>query len=80
MNNFARKAVVRLLHIIETLNEFRTGKPCKAQVTGCPVIGFGYFSTIEENAKVEYYLLPFTRVTIYTWFYSRQSLTDLSND
>lgn len=80
MKNFARKAMVRLLHVVEVLNEFRTGKPCKASVKACFVIGFGYHSEIQENAKVEHYLFPFTRVTIYTWFYSRQSLTDFSND
>lgn len=71
--------VVRLLHLIETLNEFRTGKPCKATVDGSFMIGFGYHSTIVENAKVEYYLFPFTRVSIYTWSISGQPINTASH-
>lgn len=65
--NIARLATVKMLILIETLNEFRTGKRCSANVDFCMNIGVGYHRRIEENAVVEFYLFPFTRVTITTF-------------
>ena len=66
--NFIRRWTITLLVIIETLNEFRTGKPCLAGVKFCWNIGLGYHRRIEEYSMVEFYLMPFTLVTITTFF------------
>jgi len=58
---------VKLLHIVETLTEFKTGKRAIAKVSFAWNIGFGYHRRVEENSVVEFYLCPFTLVTITTF-------------
>lgn len=62
--NAARMLVLRLLMVVERLNEFRTGKPCIAKVNFMWNIGIGYHCRVEENALVEFYVFPFTLVSI----------------
>ena len=66
--NFARKTIVKLLVAIETMNEFRTGKRCNASANFCLNIGIGYHRTVGEYGMTEFYLMPFTRVSIFTPF------------
>lgn len=68
INNFARRAIVKLLVAIETMNEFRTGKRCNASADLCLNIGIGYHRTVGEYGVTEFYLMPFTRVSIFTPF------------
>lgn len=67
MKNFARMATIRLLHVIEQLNEFRTGKRCIAKVAFAWNLGIGYHRRVEENSVVEFYLFPLTIVSITTF-------------
>lgn len=62
--NAARMLVIRLLMVVERLNEFRTGKRCIAKVDFAWHIGIGYHRRIEDDAMVEFYLFPFTLVSI----------------
>lgn len=65
--NAARMLVIRLLMLVERLNEFRTGKPCIAKVNFMWNIGIGYHRRVEENSMVEFYIFPFTLVSITTF-------------
>lgn len=67
MKNFARRGIIRLLMIVETLNEFRTGKRCIAKAAFAWNLGIGYHRRVDDGAIVEFYLLPFTVVTITTF-------------
>lgn len=60
-------AIVRLLIVVEHLNEFRTGKRCLAKVNFCFNLGVGYARRVDDSAMVEFYLLPFTIVSITTF-------------
>jgi hypothetical protein len=57
----------KLLNIISTLNEFKTGKQCTASVHFGFVLGVGYISVVEDNAVTEIYIFPFTVVKITTY-------------
>lgn len=65
--NAARMLVIRLLMVVERLNEFRTGKPCIAKVNFMWNVGIGYHRRVDEDSFVEFYIFPFTLVSITTF-------------
>ena len=73
-------ATIRLLMVVEQLNEFRTGKRCLAKVNFCWNIGIGYHRRVEENAVVEFYLFPFTIVSITTFSFGYTMPNAATND
>lgn len=56
----------RLLTWVETLSELKSGKMCKSWVQFGFVIGFGKFTVHADDGTVEYYVFPFTIVTVFT--------------
>lgn len=65
--NPARFATVKLLSILQVLKEFKSGKRCVANASFCWNIGFGYHSRVEQDEKIEFYLMPFSIVTVTTF-------------
>lgn len=60
------KLIPGLLGWVETLNEFRTGRKAYARSSNCWVFGLGYFKEVTDEGITEYYILPFTKVSIFT--------------
>jgi hypothetical protein len=78
-NNSIRMLNIRLLRLVEILTEWKTGKGCLAKFSPCFNIGIGYHRFTTERGTFEFYLLPFTRVSVYTPELGFNSPQDFSN-
>ena len=60
------RIINRLLGWLEVLSELRTGRRAYASASNSFTFGLDYFKEVTDEGITEYYILPFTKVSIFT--------------